>query len=675
MMKKKLICVLLAALMLVGVLPVIPFQARAESTLTASDDCISMIKSLEGFSATPYWDISQYTVGYGTRCPDEDYERYMTEGITEEEAEQLLRNYVAGTESKLNSFADKYSLEFSQNQFDALIMFSYALGSGWMSQTGTFRSAVINGATGNEFIFAMAQWCRAAGQIRKSMIQRRLREANVYLNGVYSMVTPSNYSYVIYDANGGETEVSVQGYDADLTAALVAEPTYEGYTFDGWFTAASGGAKVTSLDHSTKGKTLYAHWTSNTPGETTDPTEPEETTPPATEPEETTPPATTEPEETTPPETTTPSTPDTAVTVKVTGTSVNVRKGPGTNYGIVTSVKSGNELTITEVATGSGYTWGKYSKGWICLKYTNYDSVIQEEEEEPEEETPKVIATGTVKLSSGSLRVRSSAGTSSTVVGYISNGSRVEIYEYKTVGSTKWARVEKGWISTDYVVLDAAGKDDEKEETDTPTTETVVATGTVSVSGELRIRSGAGTSYSAVGSLKNGDKVEIYEQKSVSGVLWGRISKGWISLAYVKLDAAEPAVIATGTVTGANKLRIRSGAGTSYSIVGNLNKGDKVEIYEKVTVGSTIWGKVSQGWICLDYVKLDGSASPEDTSGTVTKTVTASSLRIRSGAGSGYSIVGYLTSGTKVTITETKTVNGTQWGKIDKGWICMDYVK
>lgn len=671
MMKKRLICVILAVLMLTGVLTIAPIRARADSGLTASDECISMIKQMEGFSATPYWDISQYTVGYGTKCPDEDYERYMTEGITEEEAEELLRNYIAGSEEKLNAFADKYSLALSQNQFDALVMFSYNLGHAWLGEVGTFRSAVINGATGNEFLFAIAQWCKAGGSIRISGIQRRLREANVYLNGVYSMSVPSNYGYVLYDANGGTCEAYVQGYDAGLTAKIVAEPTYEGYEFDGWYTSASGGTKVTVLDSSTKSKTLYAHWT-YTGGDD---------------------PETSEPEETTPPVTTVPGTVIEPVTVTVTGTSVNIRTGPGTGCAIATSVKAGTQLVITEIAEGSGYTWGKCSKGWICLKYTDYDSVIQEEEEkEPEQEAPAAIASGTVKLGSGSLRIRSAAGTSSTIVGYLSNGSHVEIYEFAMVGGVQWARIEKGWISMDYVVLDGAEEEEEdpteppteaptEEPTETPTepetqppaSPEIVATGKVTVN-TLYIRSGAGTSYSKAGKLSKGTAVEIYEIKSVSGVRWGRISGGWICLSYVELDEAEPSVIATGTVVSTSRLRVRKGPGTGYAIVTNLSKGTRVEIYEKVTVGSSIWGRIDQGWICLDYVKLDGQ-SDSGSSGTMTKTVTASSLRIRSGAGTGYSIVGYLTSGAKVTITETKTVGGIQWGKISKGWICMDYVK
>ena len=60
----------------------------------------------------------------------------------------------------------------------------------------------------------------------------------------------------------------------------------------------------------------------------------------------------------------------------------------------------------------------------------------------------------------------------------------------------------------------------------------------------------------------------------------------------------------TATVTG-NGLNIRSGAGTDYNIVGSLSKGDNVTILETVTIGTSKWGRINQGWICLDYVRMN----------------------------------------------------------------------
>lgn len=37
-------------------------------------------------------------------------------------------------------------------------------------------------------------------------------------------------------------------------------PTRNGYNFDGWFTAATGGTQVTAGDYPSASTTLYAHW-------------------------------------------------------------------------------------------------------------------------------------------------------------------------------------------------------------------------------------------------------------------------------------------------------------------------------------------------------------------------------------------------------------------------------
>ena len=55
--------------------------------------------------------------------------------------------------------------------------------------------------------------------------------------------------------------------------------------------------------------------------------------------------------------------------VKVTAQAgLNVRKGAGTNYGIITALKCGTVATVSKVSGNWGYV-GKYG-GWICLDYT-----------------------------------------------------------------------------------------------------------------------------------------------------------------------------------------------------------------------------------------------------------------------------------------------------------------
>lgn len=646
-MNKRIVSLFLTLVILVSAMSLC---VSAESGLSISDDALRILKAEEGFSSIPYWDYAQWTVGYGTKCPDDMLEEYRQNGITEEAAEALLRTYIDRFESELEKFIAKTGVTLDQKQFDALLLFSYNCGSAWSyDSNGRLYNAVVSGATGNQLIDAFSRWCNAGGQIKTFLLRRRLCEANMYLNGVYSQTPPDNFGYVLYDPCGGTASPNVQGYDAELTADIIPTPLYEGYTFDGWYTARTGGEKVTKLDASVRNGRLYAHWTD---GEGKDPAQDESQ----------------------------------GVKVTVTANNVNVRKGPGTNYKAVSSADTGEQLVITETAEGTGYTWGKFQGGWICLKYTNYDTVSAPEPEEPETPATRM---GTVEVSN-LLRVRSGPSTGYEVVARLKNGTRVEILEEKIAGSMVWGRIASGWISLDYVVLDPV-EDETAEMPETPEQSAPPAeeppaaeqeeepvqqtwTGTVKVSNFLRVRSGPSTSTKVVGRLSANERVTITEMTTTESMTWGKTDSGWISMDYVVLDEAEDGSqtqTATGTVDVSDLLRIRSGPGTSYSIAGYLKDGAKVDITERKTVGSTVWGKIAKGWISLDYVVLDGQSEPQP----VTKTVTASCLRIRSAAGTSNKVVGYLYTGAKVEILETATVNGVTWGRIAKGWISMDYVK
>lgn len=639
----------------------------AESALVMSDEGIEMIKSFEGFAEKPYWDVNQYTVGYGTYCPDSKYEEYKENGIPEEEADALLREHVAKYETVVNLFADKYGLEFAQHEFDALVSFTYNLGSGWVYTSGNFHKTMANpDATDAEILYWFGAHCTAGSTILSGLIRRRAAEVNLYLNGEYGTTRPSNYCYVKYNANGGTVAIRVNMYDTDSADRIEVTPTREGYIFDGWFTTATGGTQVTELNKSTHASTLYAHWTAEeSTGE--DKEEKEETDE--------------EVEEETGEETGE----ETSLTVTVTSNDVNLRKGPGTNYTTIGTANKGKVYTITQIKEAGGRTWGCFGSGWICLDYTSYKNPVAEEEEN---ETSATV-TGKVKVTSY-LTIRSGAGTGYSAVGTLSNNAKVEILQQKVVGASTWGKISKGWICMDYVVLDEAEEDTEsKEETstedETGTTATKVE-GTVTAS-SLLIRTGPGTSYDVAGSYKKGTKVTILQQKEVGSTTWGKTAKGWVSMAYISLSEASDETGTTdktestdktettgtkGIVKADGSLRIRSGPGTSYSVAGYVRDGSSVTITQTKVVGSTTWGKISKGWISLDYVELEGTTDTDDTD---TRTVTASCLKVRAEAGTSSSVAGYLYYGAKVTILETKSVNGTSWGRIATGWICLDYTK
>lgn len=60
--------------------------------------------------------------------------------------------------------------------------------------------------------------------------------------------------------------------------------------------------------------------------------------------------------------------------VRVTATSLNIRKEPGTNYGTNGAINDKGIYTIVEESNGTGTTvWGrlKSGAGWISLDYTS----------------------------------------------------------------------------------------------------------------------------------------------------------------------------------------------------------------------------------------------------------------------------------------------------------------
>ena len=56
-------------------------------------------------------------------------------------------------------------------------------------------------------------------------------------------------------------------------------------------------------------------------------------------------------------------------------------------------------------------------------------------------------------------------------------------------------------------------------------------------------------------------------------------------------------------------------------------------------------------------------------------TVTTNNVNVRSGPGTGYDKVGKLNKGDTILVYEIQTVSGRKWGRIDMGWICLDYAK
>ena len=412
-----------------------------------------------------------------------------------------------------------------------------------------------------------------------------------------------------------------------------------------------------------------------------------DSTPPtsaATEAPETTE-APTAPSETTPP----------TVWGTVNTNNLNIRTSPSTTSTILGQFDAGTRVEVLEQQTTDGINWGRLEQGWVNLQFVTLDGgdvVVEDENNQTESNTPNeekteevtgtaVNKTGTVTASE--LNIRKGPDTSYDSVGKYHKGDKVTITEVKG----NWGKTSKGWISMKYVTTTENTTTDKTDKTETtdPKYTTLVTDGSTTSKGKvtitigsLNVRYGPGSSYEVVKKVNKGTTHTYYQVKGD----WVRIADGWI---YTKgyTDLGESTGTSSGTSTGStgtgtttSGLNIRKEGNNKAEIVGSYTKGTKVTILE-VKNG---WGRTDKGWVNLSYVKMDSTSSSttdkEVGNNTTYKTGAAtvdvnSTLNIRKEAKTSAEKVGEYKNGDKVTILE---VNG-EWGKTDKGWINLKYVK
>ncbi len=140
-----------------------------------TDDGLALIKRFEGFSPTIYICPGGWpTIGYGHVVREGERERFAS-GIGEDEAEDLLRRDVGVAERAVLRLI---TVPLTDGQFDALVSFTFNLGSGAL-QRSTLRRKVNR----EEHALVPAEfrrWVWAGGRKLKGLVRRREAEARLY---------------------------------------------------------------------------------------------------------------------------------------------------------------------------------------------------------------------------------------------------------------------------------------------------------------------------------------------------------------------------------------------------------------------------------------------------------------------------------------------------------------
>ena len=223
-MLKRTLCLALCACLL---LSSAALAAPAEEGLRTSEACIQFIKSFEGFSPTVHGDTTGWAIGYGTQCGEFDYPL----GVSEAEADALMRGDLARMESVLDSYLLSMGLELEQHEYDALISFTYNLGIGWLGSDYQIYNMLTSGHGGysdDAVVNIFARYCHIGTEISEGLLQRRLAEAKLFLYGDYRFGGTPGYEYSYSLTEDGDYRL------LEPTGELT-EPVFSDVSYDTWY--------------------------------------------------------------------------------------------------------------------------------------------------------------------------------------------------------------------------------------------------------------------------------------------------------------------------------------------------------------------------------------------------------------------------------------------------------
>ena len=252
---KRLLSGLTALLMLTVMAPSAEAAGR---DMDVSDEGVDFIKQYEGFSEKPYMDNGIWRIGYGTECKSTEY----ADGISEEEATELFHETLEEYVGYVNDFADENDIEFEQCQFDALVSFTYNLGSGWMDPEYKLSRYLSDGIENYDDITMMetvAAWCHVGTSVDEGLLNRRLAEAALLIYGDYEGDDSPEFVCAVLDSNGGSIEKDVLCfYEGDTLYERLPDAEREDYILAGWYYA--DGKEVGEKDTIDEDITLSARW-------------------------------------------------------------------------------------------------------------------------------------------------------------------------------------------------------------------------------------------------------------------------------------------------------------------------------------------------------------------------------------------------------------------------------
>lgn len=337
-----------------------------------------------------------------------------------------------------------------------------------------------------------------------------------------------------------------------------------------------------------------------------------------------------------------------AAATMYTTTSLNLRSSASTSGSVLLVMPSGASVSTTG-STQNGFSQLTYqgTTGWASSQYLSSD---------PQSSSSSGTVISNAWVIGGSLNLRSSASTSSSVLLVMPNNAQVGVTGSPQNGFTPVRyNGTNGWASSQYLSSTQAGSN----------SGTVISNAWV-IGGSLNLRSSASTSSSVLLVLPNNAQVGVTgsPQNGFTPVRYNG-TNGWAYSQY--LSSTQPgagstpspgAVISNAWVIDGT-LNLRSSPSLSASVLLVLPNGAQVGVTGSAQNGFLpVRYNGTNGWAASQYLSSTqpGGTDPDPTVAPATETrYTTASVNLRSGAGTSFGVLTVVPAGAAVTVTGGQT--------------------
>ena len=358
------------------------------------------------------------------------------------------------------------------------------------------------------------------------------------------------------------------------------------------------------------------------------------------------------------------------------GKTVNIRSGPGTKYHVVTRVKSGTQVEAEEANDGWCEVTYQGKKGYVKADFvTSKAPAATAKPDEPAGNSTVVGTLAYVTSSNGkSVNLRSGPGKTYDEVGEAQVGKDVTVLKK---GST-WSRIRvdgrECYIMTRFLsshkAYDHAGSDRECCPKKTETAYVYSKNGA-----PVRVRKGAGSSYSVVGEVAYGIQVQVDGTKGKWSHITYETGSGYIMSSYLTSEKPEPYATATPKPTATPKatetmserayvvsangksVNVRKSAKNGAKVITSLDVGTQVTVTQRGTRWSRVTGSFGEGYMLNQYLSANKPEITPAPTATASASYTAyvyssngKSVRMRQKASNSGKTVRILDVGTEVTV-------------------------